>query len=55
MIQSERERPGSKWREVDFYSVPAYVGAGQGGTISYSKAGTWEGKMEGTFLNATVS
>ena len=24
MFQSERERPGSKWREVDFHSAPAY-------------------------------
>ena len=26
MFQSERERPGSKWREVGFHSAPAYVG-----------------------------
>ena len=25
MFQSERERPGSKWREVDFHSAPAYL------------------------------
>ena len=25
MFQSERERPGSKWREVDFHSALAYL------------------------------